>query len=162
MFLSEQNKNMYNMHLHPSVIYWCGSGPALLRLTWNQPTSAFSPPGVERRIGLLGVVSFGQPYPSVGFAPEDDDVVIYWPIYTGSSGHYTGSRAQLHSSYSPSLPWFILPVVPSPFCCLLAYSKATATFIHSYITAWLDYCCSLYVDLPAGRLRCLNRGPMFC
>src|SRR6218665_2517197 len=48
-------------------------GPALLRLTWDQPTLAFSPPGTEARIGLSGVVSFGQPCPRVGFAPDDDD-----------------------------------------------------------------------------------------
>src|SRR6218665_1235479 len=47
-------------------------GPALFRLTWDQPTSAFSPPGIERRIGLPGVVSFGQPCPRVGFAHDDD------------------------------------------------------------------------------------------
>src|SRR6218665_2833152 len=48
-------------------------GPALLRLTWDQPTSAFSPPGIERRIGMPGVVSFGQPCPRVGFTHDDDD-----------------------------------------------------------------------------------------
>src|SRR6218665_3351278 len=47
-------------------------GPALLRLTWDQPTLAFSPPGTEHRIGLSGVDSFGQPCPRVGFAPDDD------------------------------------------------------------------------------------------
>ena len=52
-------------------------GLALLRPTWNQSTSAFSPPGTERRIGLLGVVSFGQPCPSVGFAPDVDDAMLY-------------------------------------------------------------------------------------
>src|SRR6218665_1494891 len=51
-------------------------GPTLLRLTLNQPTSAFSPPGTERRMGLSGVVSFGQPCPRVGFAPDDDESVL--------------------------------------------------------------------------------------
>ena len=54
---------------------WRFLQPHLLRLTWNQPTSAFSLPGVECRISLLEVVSFGQPCPSVGFAPDDDSVL---------------------------------------------------------------------------------------
>src|SRR6218665_1339183 len=55
-------------------------GPALLRLTWDRPTSAFSPPGIERRIGLPGVVSFGQPCPTLGFAPDDDALLISFTL----------------------------------------------------------------------------------
>ena len=32
-----------------------------------------SPPGAERRTGLLGVDSSAQPCPSLRFAPDDDD-----------------------------------------------------------------------------------------
>src|SRR6218665_2394695 len=55
-------------------------GPALLRLTYNQPTLAFSPPGTERRIGLSGVDSFGQPCPRLGFAQDDEtyEVLVHF------------------------------------------------------------------------------------
>src|SRR6218665_394289 len=36
-------------------------------------------------------------------------------------------------------------------------SESTATLIHAFITARLDYCSSLYAGLPVGRLRCLDR-----
>src|SRR6218665_3806730 len=35
-------------------------------------------------------------------------------------------------------------------------SESTATLIHAFITARLDYCCSLHAGLPVGRLRCLD------
>ena len=35
-------------------------------------------------------------------------------------------------------------------------SNATATLIYAFFTARLDYCSSLYADLPVGRLRCLD------
>lgn len=35
--------------------------------------------------------------------------------------------------------------------------SATSTLIHAFITNRLDYCCSPYVGLPAGRLGCLDR-----
>ena len=36
-------------------------------------------------------------------------------------------------------------------------TEATATLVHSFVVARLDYCCTLYAGLPAGRLACLNR-----
>src|SRR6218665_89523 len=36
-------------------------------------------------------------------------------------------------------------------------SESTATLIHAFIAARLDYCSSLYAGLPVGRLRCLDR-----
>lgn len=50
---------------------------------------------------------------------------------------------------SPSL--LIFPIV----ACSLTPDTIT-TLIHSFITAQLDYCCLLYVDLPAGWLGCLD------
>src|SRR6218665_3554653 len=35
-------------------------------------------------------------------------------------------------------------------------SESTATLIHAFTTAQLDYCSSLYAGLPVGRLRCLD------
>lgn len=39
----------------------------------------------------------------------------------------------------------------------LLTSNATATLINSFATTRLDYCCSLYISLPAGRSWCLDR-----
>ena len=36
-------------------------------------------------------------------------------------------------------------------------ASATCTLIHAFVTTRLDYCCSLYVGLPSGRLGCLDR-----
>src|SRR6218665_1551496 len=35
-------------------------------------------------------------------------------------------------------------------------STAIATLVHSFVTAKLDYCSSLYIGLPATRLNCLD------
>jgi len=42
--------------------------------------------------------------------------------------------------------------------CEIAASPATATVLHAFITARLDYCSTLYAGLPAVRLGCLERG----
>src|SRR6218665_1018743 len=35
--------------------------------------------------------------------------------------------------------------------------ESTATLVHAFITASLNYCSSLYAGLPVGRLQCLAR-----
>src|SRR6218665_3243902 len=63
----------------------------------------------------------------------------------------------MNSPLLPTFTRFAVPVTTSSANSRSLTSTAVATLVHSFVTSRLDCCSSLYIDLPATRLNCLNR-----